>query len=261
MLLIGLTGSIATGKSTVASLLASPPYSLPIIDADVLARRVVEPGTSGYEAIIRHFGPSTPDLLMPAGPEGSGRPGINRPALGRRVFGDSDERVRERAILNGIVHPAVRREIFKAILRCYLCGHWAVVVDVPLLFESRLHRFCGVTMVVATDAETQMRRLMARDALGRQDAEHRVRSQFDVRLKAARCMARGPARGVVLWNNGSKEELAGSLEDAMAALRRECPNWWSWLLLLCPPLALIVAVWRFGENVRIDRQWQAKEKL
>ncbi|RCI15778.1 hypothetical protein L249_2971 [Ophiocordyceps polyrhachis-furcata BCC 54312] len=262
MLLIGLTGSIATGKSTVASLLASPPYSLPIIDADVLARRVVEPGTRGYEAIVRHFGPSTPDLLLPArDPEGKGRPRINRPALGRRVFGDSEERVRERAILNSIVHPAIRLEIFKAIVSCYFRGHWAVVVDVPLLFESRLHRFCGVTIVVATDAETQMRRLMARDALSRQDAEHRIRSQLDVRLKAARCMARGPARGVVLWNDGSKQELAGSVDKAMAALRRQRPNWWSWLLLLCPPLALIVAAWRLWENVRIDREWEAKEKL
>ncbi|RDA91923.1 hypothetical protein CP533_1287 [Ophiocordyceps camponoti-saundersi (nom. inval.)] len=269
MLLIGLTGSIATGKSTVASLLALPPHSLPIVDADVLARRVVEPGTSGYDAIVRHFGPSTPDLLveasesMPArGPDGKGRP-INRPALGRRVFGDSEERTRERAVLNAIVHPAVRLEMFKAIVGCYLCGHWAVVVDVPLLFESRLHRFCGATIVVAVaDAETQMRRLMARDShLSRQDAEHRVRSQVGVRLKAARCAARGPGRGLVLWNDGSKQELAESLDKAMATLRRERPSWWSWLLLFCPPLTLVVAAWRLWENVRIDRRWEAKEKL
>ncbi|KAK5988923.1 Dephospho-CoA kinase CAB5 [Cladobotryum mycophilum] len=115
MLLIGLTGSIATGKSTVSSMLSSPPHSLPIIDADVLARKVVEPGTKGYDAIVKHFGPTTPDLLVPAsesmpenGPDGKGRP-LNRPALGKRVFGDSEELQRDRAVLNGIVHPAVLR--------------------------------------------------------------------------------------------------------------------------------------------------------
>ncbi|KKZ60735.1 dephospho-CoA kinase, partial [[Emmonsia] crescens] len=66
MLLIGLTGSIATGKSTVSALLSSPPYNIPIIDADIIAREVVEPGTAGYRAIVDYFGPTTPDLLLPA---------------------------------------------------------------------------------------------------------------------------------------------------------------------------------------------------
>ncbi|PHH82199.1 hypothetical protein CDD83_3333 [Cordyceps sp. RAO-2017] len=110
-----------------------------------------------------------------------------------------------------------------------------------------------------------MRRLMARDAhLSRQDAEHRVRSQTDVRVKAARCAARGPGRGLVLWNDGSRDELAASLAEAMATLRRSSPDWWSWLLLACPPLAVAVAAWSFWLNVRLNRQWeaaQAKAKL
>jgi dephospho-CoA kinase len=122
MLVIGLTGSIATGKSTVSNILRSAPYNLPIIDADVIARQVVEPGTSGYNAIVSYFGPTTPDLLVPAddpqcqgkdnGPNGKGRP-LNRPALGRAVFGTGDEVERRRAVLNGIVHPAVRKAIAK----------------------------------------------------------------------------------------------------------------------------------------------------
>ncbi|PNY25800.1 Dephospho-CoA kinase [Tolypocladium capitatum] len=265
MLLIGLTGSIATGKSTVSSLLSSQPHSLPIVDADVLARKVVEPGTGGYDAIVKHFGPTTPDLLvepsdsMPEnGPDGKGRP-LNRAALGKRVFGDNAALKRDRAVLNGIVHPAVRKEMFKAVLGCYLRGHWAVVLDIPLLFESRLDRFCGVTMVVAVgDAETQLKRLMARDAhLSREDAENRVRSQGDVRAKAARCAARGDGRGVVLWNDGTREELAEKLEEAMATMRRSSPEWWSWALLGCPPLALTVAAWRLWQNVQINRRWEA----
>lgn len=268
MLLIGLTGSIATGKSTVSSLLSSPPYALPIIDADVLARQVVEPGTRGYRAIVGHFGPTTPDLLVPAsetmpeaGPAGKGRP-LNRPALGKRVFGDSEERKRDRGVLNGIVHPAVRAEMFKAVARCYARGHWAVVLDIPLLFESSLDRFCGVVMVVAVrDPAIQMKRLTDRDAhLSPEDAENRVRSQTDVRLKARRAEARGAGKGVVLWNDGSRDELKLQLDSAMRDLRAQNPSWWSWFLLACPPLAIVVSAWRFWQNVKINRRWDAQSE-
>jgi dephospho-CoA kinase len=268
MLLIGLTGSIATGKSTVSSLLAAPPYSLPVIDADILARKVVEPGTSGYNAIVKYFGPTTPDLLvepssddatMPEnGPDGKGRP-LNRPALGRRVFGDSDERKKDRAVLNGIVHPAVRLAMFKGVLRCYLTGQWAVVMDVPLLFESRLDRFCGTTMVVAVrDPAVQMRRLRERDDhLTAEDAENRVRSQTDVRVKARRSEACG---GVVLWNDGDRTELEEQLRQRMGELRAQSPTWWAWVLLGCPPLAVAVGVWRMWSYSRVRRQWEEEER-
>jgi len=127
MLLLGLTGSIATGKSTVSSILSARPYSLPIIDADVLARKVVEPGTPAYNAIVRYFGPTTPDLLLPKedtacggkeyGKDGKGRP-LDRQALGRRVFGENMEREGERKVLNGITHPAVGKEICRAMVSC-----------------------------------------------------------------------------------------------------------------------------------------------
>ncbi|ATY67376.1 dephospho-CoA kinase, putative [Cordyceps militaris CM01] len=268
MLLLGLTGSIATGKSTVSSLLSSPPHKLPIIDADVLARQVVEPGTPGYAAIIAHFAATTPDLLvepsasMPvSGPSGRGRP-LNRPALGKRVFGETEALRRDRAVLNGIVHPAVRRALLAAVLRCYARGHWAVVLDVPLLFEGGLDRFCGVTAVVAVrDPEVQLRRLMARDPhLSCEDAENRVRSQGDVREKAARCEARGEGYGVVLWNDGSREELAEQVHEAVARLKAGSPVWWSWTLLGCPPLALLVAAYRVWQNVRLNRQWHESKR-
>ncbi|KAH8169729.1 dephospho-CoA kinase domain-containing protein [Sarocladium implicatum] len=268
MLLIGLTGSIATGKSTVSSLLSSPPYSLPLIDADVLARKVVEPGTRGYNAIVQHFGPTTPDLLvapsdsMPEnGPTGKGRP-LNRPALGKRVFGDSEERKKDRGVLNGIVHPAVRLEMVKMVLKFYIQGHWAVVLDVPLLFESKLDRFCGVAMVVAVrDPAVQMERLTSRDShLSHEDAENRVRSQTDVRLKARRSEIRGNGRGVVLWNDGSKEELKEKLDKAILEMKQTSPQWWSWLLLACPPLAVAVAGWHFWDNSRINQRWAAVEE-
>jgi dephospho-CoA kinase len=274
MLLLGLTGSIATGKSTVSSILSQPPYSLPIIDADIVARKVVEPGTASYAKILAHFSATTPDLLLdpsttndPAIDFSKGRP-LNRPALGRRVFGDSKERRKDRAVLNGIVHPAVRLEMYKQLLFCYLKGYWAVVLDVPLLFESGLDTMCGMVLVVAvTDPETQMKRLMERDShLTREDAENRVKSQGDVREKAKRCEARGPGAGVVVWNDGGKEDLKRELDRVMKEVTRASPRWWAWLLLLCPPLAGLAGVWSYRRGQMINRKWkdqelQAKAKL
>lgn len=259
MLLIGLTGSIATGKSTVSSLLAAAPYNLPVIDADKLARQVVEPGTPGYQKIVAHFGPSTPDLLLDDKT-------LNRPALGRRVFGDDPDRQRDRAVLNGIVHPAVRRAMYRALTYNYLTGAWAVVLDVPLLFESTLDVLCGTVLVVAVrDPAVQMARLRARDAhLTEEDARNRVRSQGDVRDKARRCEARNASeketKGIVLWNDTDKAELEKQIQAAMARLQKQSPPWWHGLLLACPPLGLTVAAWTYWQNTRINKAWAAQEK-
>ncbi len=274
MLLIGLTGSIATGKSTVSSLLAAPPHGLPVVDADKLARQVVEPGTPGYRKIVAYFGATTPDLLQ----AGAGSP-LNRAALGRRVFGDDPERRRDRAVLNGIVHPAVRAAMYRQLAYCYVTGAWAVVLDVPLLFESRLDVLCGTVLVVAVrDPAVQMARLRARDPhLSADDARNRVRSQGDVRDKARRCAARAagavtgaaaPAKGqprnagtagIVLWNDGDRDALAQQVAAAMAQIRAASPAWWHNMLLLCPPLGLAAAAWTYWQNVQINKRWTAAE--
>jgi len=186
---------------------------------------------------------------------------LNRPALGRRVFGDSEERKKDRAVLNSIVHPAVRIEMYKQLLWCYLRGHWAVVLDVPLLFESGLDTLCGTVIVVAVkDPEVQMQRLMARDAhLTREDAENRVKSQGDVREKARRCEARGEGAGVVLWNDGGKEDLKREIDRAIREIRRKSPRWWAWLLLLFPPLAGFAGLWSYYRGLAINRKWRDAE--
>ena len=266
MLLLGLTGSIATGKSTVSNILRSPPYNLPIIDADVIAREVVEPGTSGYKAIVSYFGPSTPDLLLPAsecggnenGPNGKGRP-LNRPALGRRVFGgDNDEqKKKDRMALNGIVHPAIRKAMYLAMLRNYLRGAWAVVLDIPLLFESGWEPLCGTIVVVAvTDPEVQMRRLRERNPeLSAEDAENRVLSQKPVLEKVKQAEARGKGWGEVVWNDGNVNELKLEVDRVMKAIHGRSPWWWSWLCLLCPPVGGSAALYSY------IRSWFIKRKL
>ncbi|KAK8209060.1 Dephospho-CoA kinase cab5 [Zalaria obscura] len=267
MLLLGLTGSIATGKSSVSSLLSQPPYSLPVIDADKIARLVVEPGTPGYQKIVSHFGPSTPDLLVPATPENGGENGqngkgraLNRPALGRRVFGEGKES--DRKVLNGIVHPAVRREMYKQMLWAYLRGNWACVLDVPLLFESGWEPLCGTIMVVAVrDAAVQMQRLRDRDPhLSAEDAKNRVDSQWDVRDKAERCLRRGEKAGVVVWNDGDKDDLKREVDRVMAVVKRGSPQWWAYMLLLCPPLAVLAGSWSFVRSWWIKRTWEQEKQ-
>jgi dephospho-CoA kinase len=131
---IGLTGGIASGKSTVSSLLSTT-HRLPIIDADVIARDVLAPGTSGFRLVVAHFGPDR--VLRPDGT-------LDRAAIGDIVFQDKDER----QWLNGVVHPRVRRAMAWAVLGCWWRGEWAVVLDVPLLIEAGLYRWVGETVVV-----------------------------------------------------------------------------------------------------------------
>lgn len=266
MLLLGLTGSIATGKSTVSQILTSASYNLPVVDADKVARKVVEPGTAGYNKIVSHFGPSTPDLLLPATPENGGERGpdgkgraLNRPALGRRVFGEG--RDEDRKALNKIVHPAVRTEMYKQMLFAYMRGSWAVVLDVPLLFESGWEPLCGTIMVVAVkDAAIQMQRLRARDEhLTEEDAKNRVAAQWDVRDKAERCLRRGEKAGVVLWNDGEKEDLKRQIDLVMADVKKGSPQWWAWVLLLFPPLAMLSGGWSYVRSWYIKRQWEQEK--
>lgn len=131
---VGLTGGIATGKSTVSKLL-SQRHNLPIIDADMLARDALAPGSSGLKTVISHFGADR--ILHPDGT-------LNRGALGDIVFRDADER----RFLNGVVHPRVRRAMFMGILKAWLRGEWCVVVDVPLLIEAGLWKWVGEVVVV-----------------------------------------------------------------------------------------------------------------
>ncbi len=135
MLVVGLTGGIASGKSTVSSLLSS--HHIPIIDADHLARVVVAPGTPGYRAIISHFGE---DVVI----QTSNGPTLDRAKLGSVVFNDE----RQRRVLNGIVHPAVKKQMVWELLKNWLRGEKVVVVDVPLLIETGLWKWCGWVVVV-----------------------------------------------------------------------------------------------------------------
>lgn len=120
------------GKSTVSSILKS--HQIPLIDLDVLARLAVAPNSYALSALISHFGHQ---ILHPDGT-------LNREALGDIIFRDD----KQRRVLNGIVHPAVRRLLVWELIKCWVRGERVAVVDAPLLVEAGLWRFCGAVVVV-----------------------------------------------------------------------------------------------------------------
>lgn len=145
----------------------------------------------------------------------------------------------------------------------FITGHWAVVLDIPLLFESGWERYCGTVMVVAvSDPAVQMQRLRERDAhLTAEDAENRVKSQGDVREKARHATARGAKRGVVVWNDGDKEELKKELSRVMLQIKGASPQWWAYACLVCPPLGAAAAAWNVWLNWRAQKAWaEAKQR-
>jgi dephospho-CoA kinase len=160
--LIGLTGGIASGKSTIASRLAS--HGAVVVDADRIAREVVEPGTPALAEIARRFG----DDVIAA--DGS----LDRPALGAIVFADAEAL----ADLNGITHPAVLRESTARFETAADADPDAIVVyDVPLLVESSNQYPFDHVVVAHADAQTRIRRLVQLRGMDPAEAERRIRSQ------------------------------------------------------------------------------------
>ncbi|MCP3025469.1 dephospho-CoA kinase [Halobacillus sp. A5] len=168
--IIGLTGSIATGKSTVSKMFNE--FHIPVVDADVISREVVEIGEPAYEKIVQHFGVKVLNTDRT----------LDRKRLGSIVFKDKELRNQ----LNEIIHPEVRKQMLKQ--RDYYLdqGEKAVVLDIPLLFESRLTHFADRTLVVYVDEDTQLERLMKRDGSTREEAQERIRSQISIEEKAGR---------------------------------------------------------------------------
>lgn len=166
--IIGLTGGIATGKSTAARFFAQAGAA--VVDADRLARRVTAPGTVGWEKIRQVFGQEF------IGPDKT----INRLKLGRLVFGDHAAR----KTLEAIIHPRVNAEASKEFDRIFSKSSQALVVyDVPLLFEANIQNDFDASVVVYAPEEIQKKRLMSRDGITLEEAKCRISSQIDIEKK------------------------------------------------------------------------------
>jgi dephospho-CoA kinase len=186
MMLIGLTGGIASGKSVVARRLVE--LGAVHVDADILARKVVEPGTEGLAEIERRFGP---DVIAPDG-------SLNRPALGAIIFSDPEARL----ALNAITHPAVWRRAKELIAAAEAADPAAVIVyDVPLLVESAGSRPMTFDLVVVVNAATAVRldRMVTLRGMTREEATHRLNSQATDTERLA-------IADVVIDTNGSMDE-------------------------------------------------------
>ncbi|WP_436373199.1 dephospho-CoA kinase [Cytobacillus sp. BC1816] len=187
-LIVGLTGGIASGKSTVSSLLIEKEYT--VIDADIEARLAVEKGEEAYQEIVRHFGES---ILLKDG-------SIDRAELGSVIFHYENER----KALNSIVHPAVRKRMTAKKEQAISRNEQLIILDIPLLFESKLQYMCDKTLLVYADEGIQLQRLMQRNQLSEKEAMARIRSQMPLREKKALADA-------VIDNNGRIEETEKQL--------------------------------------------------
>ena len=167
MLLVGLTGNIASGKSEVARILAELGAS--VIDADVLSREVVEPGQPAHEAIVRHFGN---EVLQPDGT-------LDRARLRDIVFSDA----RQREALNQIVHPAVRRRRDELIEEAGARGDDIVIAVIPLLFEVAMQNEFDRIILVDAPEDVRLERLRRRSGLSAEEGRRMMEAQLDPYLK------------------------------------------------------------------------------
>ena len=185
---VGLTGGIGSGKSTVSRLLAS--YGAFVVDADLIAREVVEPGTPGLAAVVKAFG-------LDVAPGGV----LDREALGKVVFGDDAKR----KVLSGILHPLIGARSGELWAEAEASGAAVLVHDVPLLVENKLMEMYDDVVVVDVDPEVQLRRLVELRGMTEQDAQQRIAAQTDRATRLA-------AATVVLDNNGTVAELTAQVE-------------------------------------------------
>lgn len=220
MLVVGLTGGIASGKSTVSRRLEDY-HHIPVIDADKIAREVVEPGQSAYKKIVAYFQPKISDLLLDDNH-------LNRPALGKWVFTHK----KDLQVLNQFTHPAVRYAIFKKILWYYVCGYSICVLDVPLLFEAGLDLFCGVSVTVVSETPLQLERILARNPeMSEKDAMNRINSQMKNEQRIERA-------DYVLTNN---EDLSLLFKELQEFLSRIQPTFVRTALEYFPPFGAVSA--------------------
>jgi dephospho-CoA kinase len=199
MLVAGLTGSIATGKSTVSGILKE--LGAFIVDADRAAHEVVLPGTKAWNEIVRIFGK---EILQKSGE-------IDRERLGRIIFNDSAMR----SILEEVVHPEVVHSMDEQI-RSIKSGFpdAVVILDVPLLIETGMHKGVGEVIVVYCPEDMQITRLMVRDNISREDALAKVRSQISIEEKRRYAT-------LLIDNSASRDNTRIKVEDLYGRLREK----------------------------------------
>jgi dephospho-CoA kinase len=194
--LVGLTGGIASGKSTVAEILKR--QGAAIINADVLAREVVEPGHQAWTEIVNTFGTA---VLQPDR-------ALDRQKLRAIIFDDAAARKK----IESIIHPQVRALAEQRIREHAAAGYAVIVYEVPLLFEGNLQEWLRPVILVACDVDTQRNRLQSRDNLSAAQAQKHIDAQMS--LEAKRRLA-----DYVIENNGSLEDLKRQVQAVLEKIK------------------------------------------
>ncbi|KAA8543117.1 hypothetical protein F0562_021388 [Nyssa sinensis] len=197
MRIVGLTGGIGSGKSTVSNLFKA--RGIPVVDADVVSRDVLKKGTGGWRKVVAAFGE---DILLDNGE-------VDRPKLGQIVFSDPGKR----QLLNRLLAPYISSGIFCEVLKLWMKGCTVIVLDVPLLFEAKIDKWTKPIIVVWVDPETQLRRLMARDRTSEEEAKNRINAQMPLDSKRSKA-------DIVIDNTGSLEDLDESFQKVLAQITK-----------------------------------------
>ncbi|KAJ1412635.1 P-loop containing nucleoside triphosphate hydrolase [Sesbania bispinosa] len=234
MRIVGLTGGIASGKSTVSNLFKS--QDIPVVDADVVARNALKKGSGGWKKVVAAFGE---EILLDNGE-------VNRPRLGQIVFSDPDKR----QFLNRLLAPYISSGIFWEVLKLWLKGYKVIVLDVPLLFEAKIDRFTKPIIVVWVDPETQIQRLLSRDKSSEEDGRNRINAQMPLDVKRSKA-------DIVIDNNGSLDDLNQQFQKVLVDVTR--PLTWREFLLSRNGALTILASLTSGlmspKKMKIREEW------
>ncbi|KAK3835017.1 MAG: CoaE-domain-containing protein [Linnemannia gamsii] len=225
MKVVGLTGGIASGKSTVSKTIQS--LNIPLIDCDLLARLVVEPTHPCYHKLVKHFG----TVILQD--QEMGKP-LDRYKFGTIIFSDPVQR----RVANGIIHPAVRDEILKRLFKLWIKGTSLVVIDVPLLLEGELWRIVSDVIVVYCPPEVQLERIKSRDGLSEEDALARINAQRPLIEKV-------DYADHVIYNTSDLESLKAATLKVMDTIK---PNPFWTVLAYFPPFTILLAGWVIGKR-------------
>ncbi|XP_022121200.1 dephospho-CoA kinase domain-containing protein [Pieris rapae] len=220
MFIVGLTGGLATGKSTVLSIFRE--NGIAVIDADDIAKKVLEPGTIAWKEVKECFGD---EVISDDGK-------VDRLVLGNIVFNDKDKRMK----LNAITHPRIQSAMMKMAFRYFFSGHRYIVMEVPLLFETgKMLRFMHKIITVVCDIDQQISRLCERNDFSETVAMTRIKCQMPLEEKVAKS-------DFVIDNSGDISATRQQTESIIRLLKRSKFTWYFRAIILISSLSFLFGI-------------------